>query len=85
VICVTRIRGQLAAVNPDLIETIECNPDTTICFVSVEKLLVQESLQEIVERVHEYRKSLMERYAVSPLHQVSGARVRKNEERNEDG
>ncbi len=54
VICVTRIKGQLAAVNPDLIETVESNPDTTICFVSGEKLLVQETLEEIVERVHDW-------------------------------
>ncbi|MFO7180316.1 MAG: flagellar FlbD family protein [Pseudomonadota bacterium] len=78
-ICVTRMRGQLAAINPDLIETIEANPDTTICFVSGEKLLVQESLQEIVERVHEYRKSIMQSYAISPPSHVGGARNRRSD------
>jgi flagellar protein FlbD len=74
VICVTRIKGQPAAVNPDLIESVESNPDTTICFVSGEKLLVQESLQEIVDRVHEYRRSLVEHYSINPERHVSGSR-----------
>jgi flagellar protein FlbD len=74
VICVTRIRGQVAAVNPDLIESVESNPDTTICFVSGEKLLVQESLQEIVDRVHEYRRSLVENYSINPERHVNGSR-----------
>jgi len=74
VICVTRIKGQLAAVNPDLIETVESNPDTTICFVSGEKLLVQESLEEIVERVHDYRRSLLENYSINPERHTTGSR-----------
>ena len=73
-ICVTRIKGQLAAVNPDLIETVESNPDTTICSVSGEKLLVQETLEEIVERVHDYRRSLIENYAINPERHTTGSR-----------
>jgi flagellar protein FlbD len=64
----------VAAVNPDLIESVESNPDTTICFVSGEKLLVQESLQEIVDRVYDYRRSLIENYSINPERHVSGSR-----------
>ncbi|HEY6562619.1 MAG TPA: flagellar FlbD family protein [Polyangiaceae bacterium] len=56
---VTRIKGQHAAVNPDLIETIEETPDTVICFTSGEKMIVLESLQEIIDRVVAFRRALL--------------------------
>src|SRR5687767_13108900 len=59
VIHVTRIKGQHAAVNPDLIETIEETPDTVICFTSGEKMIVRESLQEIIDRVVAFRRALL--------------------------
>ena len=59
VIHVTRIKGQHAAVNPDLIETIEETPDTVICFTSGEKMIVRESLQEIIDLVVAFRRALL--------------------------
>jgi flagellar protein FlbD len=59
VIHVTRIKGQHAAVNPDLIETIEETPDTVICFINGEKMLVLESMQELIDRVVEFRRALL--------------------------
>ena len=43
-ISVTRLKGQPVALNPDMIESVEENPDTTIRLTSGEKLLVRESL-----------------------------------------
>jgi flagellar protein FlbD len=68
VIHVTRIKGQHAAINPDLIETVEETPDTVICFTSGEKMLVRESLQEIIDRVVEFRRSLIADHAAHPVH-----------------
>ena len=39
-ITVTRLKGQMVALNPDMIESVEENPDTTIRLTSGEKLLV---------------------------------------------
>jgi flagellar protein FlbD len=43
--------------NADLIKTLESVPDTVVTLLSGEKLLVRESVDEIVERVKEYRRS----------------------------
>jgi flagellar protein FlbD len=58
VICVTRIKGQRVALNPDLIETVEQMPDTTIRLVSGENILVRETLGEIIELTVHYRRRI---------------------------
>jgi flagellar protein FlbD len=42
-------------VNPDLIEVIEARPDTTVSLVNKHRYVVDDSVEEIVERVIEYR------------------------------
>lgn len=66
-ISVTRLKGQVVALNPDMIESVEENPDTTIRLTSGEKLLVRESLQEVVELVASYRRYLLSALSVQPL------------------
>jgi flagellar protein FlbD len=66
-ISVTRLKGQVVALNPDLIESVEENPDTTIRLISGEKLLVRESLVEVVQLVAEYRRYIVSALAVQPL------------------
>lgn len=65
-ISVTRLKGQVVAINPDLIECVEENPDTTVRLTSGEKLIVRESLEEIIARVVEYRRYLLSAFAVTP-------------------
>ena len=72
-ISVTRLKGQVVALNPDMIESVEENPDTTIRLTSGEKLLVRESLVQVVELVAEYRRYLLSALSVQPL---SGAFTR---------
>lgn len=66
-ISVTRLKGQIVALNPDLIESVEENPDTTIRLISGEKLLVRESLAEVVQLVAEYRRYILSALSVQPL------------------
>jgi flagellar protein FlbD len=66
-ISVTRLKGQTVALNPDMIESVEENPDTTIRLTSGEKLLVRESLQQVVELVASYRRYLLSALSVQPL------------------
>jgi flagellar protein FlbD len=66
-ISVTRLKGQVVALNPDMIESVEENPDTTIRLTSGEKLLVRESLEQVVELVASYRRYLLSALSVQPL------------------
>ena len=57
---VTKFSGVEVALNADLIETIEATPDTVIALTNGKKLMVKETMEEIVERVVEYRKRVFE-------------------------
>ncbi|MBU6376594.1 MAG: flagellar FlbD family protein [Bdellovibrionales bacterium] len=45
--------------NAELVKTVESVPDTVITLVSGEKLLVRESANEVVERIKQYRRSVL--------------------------
>jgi len=54
-IVVTKLNGSQFAINPDLIERITCNPDTTLVMVDGTKYIVTESLHEAIEKITHYR------------------------------
>jgi flagellar protein FlbD len=65
-IILNRLGGSQVAVNPDLIERAEPTPDTVITMVDGHKLLVAESVQEVVDAVRVWRASVAaEAYALS--------------------
>lgn len=51
----TRLNGNRMAVNSDLILCAESAPDTLLTMVTGEKLIVMESLAEIVDQMAAYR------------------------------
>jgi flagellar protein FlbD len=53
---VTRLNGKIYYVNPHQIEYIESNPDTTLVMLSGKRLVVQESVDQIRERIVAYRR-----------------------------
>lgn len=53
---VTRINRLPLVLNSDLIEHIEATPDTVISLTNGQKLVVLESIQEVVRRVIEFRR-----------------------------
>ena len=55
---VTKLNGLKTLINPDLIETVESNPDTVISFTTGRKIIVKESRQEVNNLVKSYRKEL---------------------------
>ena len=57
-IVVTRFNGKRFVVNAELIRTVEENPDTTITLTSGDRLIVKETMREVVERAVEYGRSL---------------------------
>ena len=55
---VTKLNGLKTLINPDLIETVESNPDTVISFTTGRKIIVKESRQEVNNLVKSYRKEI---------------------------
>ena len=56
----TRLNNQALTVNSDLIKFVEQSPDTLITLVSGEKIVVRESLEEILARLVEFRRTVLQ-------------------------
>jgi len=54
----TRLNQTEFYVNPHLIEFIEALPDTTIRMMSERKIIVKESIDDIMEKIVDYRKKI---------------------------
>jgi len=54
----TRLNNQALVVNCDLIKYVEKSPDTVITLVTGDKLVVRESVEEVLERVVKFRLSV---------------------------
>jgi flagellar protein FlbD len=52
----TRLGGVVFFLNPHHIEYIENNPDTTIVLLSDKRIVVKETVDEIRQRIVEYRR-----------------------------
>ena len=57
-IALTRLNGQEMVINAELIETVEKTPDTIIGLITGKRFMVRESVEEVTERVMEYRRQL---------------------------
>jgi flagellar protein FlbD len=55
----TRINHVPLVVNADLIEHIEATPDTIISLTNGQKLVVLESIEDVVKRVIEFRRAVL--------------------------
>jgi flagellar protein FlbD len=56
----TRLNNHPLVVNSDLIKFVEQAPDTVITLVSGEKIVVQECAQDVLERVIQFRRSVLQ-------------------------
>lgn len=54
----TRLNRSMVAVNPDQILWVEASPDTTLCFTNGEKLLVRESVDEVMREFVEVKRRI---------------------------
>ncbi len=55
----TRINHIPLVLNSDLIEHIEATPDTIISLTNGQKIVVAESVDDVVQRVIEFRRSIL--------------------------
>lgn len=55
----TRINHAPLVLNSDLIEHIEATPDTVITLTNAQKMMVLESAEEVIQRVIEFRRCIL--------------------------
>jgi flagellar protein FlbD len=58
---VTRLNDSELVINTDLIEFVEAIPDTIISLTTGKKIMVKESIDEIVGRVTDFKRGIMNR------------------------
>lgn len=64
-IVLTRLNGARFALNPDLIERADANPDTTLLMVDGTTYVVTEPIDELVELIVDFRARVLSRADVS--------------------
>jgi len=55
----TRLSDEEFVLNSDLIETLDATPDTVITLTTGQRLRVQESTDDILSRIMEFRRAIM--------------------------
>jgi flagellar protein FlbD len=55
-ITLTRLNGQAFVLNAEKIRYVESTPDTVVCCDSGEKMMVKESLSEVMRRAIDYAR-----------------------------
>jgi flagellar protein FlbD len=58
-IVLTRLNGPSFALNPDLIERVEADPDTVVVLIGGARYPVDESVDELLERIREFRGQII--------------------------
>jgi flagellar protein FlbD len=56
----TRLNNSPLIVNSDLVKFVEQSPDTVITLVNGEKILVREKADEVLTRIVEFRRSVLQ-------------------------
>ena len=55
-ITLTRLNGQAFVMNAEKIKYVEATPDTVVCCDTGEKMMVRETLTEVMKRAIEYAR-----------------------------
>lgn len=53
---VTRINDAPLVINADLIEFVEASPETIICLTTGKKIMVKQTIDEIIDRVADFKR-----------------------------
>ncbi len=62
---VTRLNDSVMVINVEKIQSLQATPDTVITFTNHDKIMVKEPIEEISQRIVEYRRSINCRVADS--------------------
>lgn len=67
-ISLIKLNGREITINAELIESLEATPDTVVSLVTGNRLVVRNSVEDIVAKVMEYRKKInSERKIINPI------------------
>jgi flagellar protein FlbD len=55
---VTRLNNTVMVINIEKIQSLQSTPDTVITFTNHDKIMVKEPLEEVSQRIVEYRRML---------------------------
>ncbi len=55
---VTRLDGSPVVINAELIELVETTPDTVLSLTTSKKMVIRESVQEVVDRIVRYNRMI---------------------------
>lgn len=67
---VSRINGKEFVINSELIEFVESTPDTVISFTTGKKVVVQESVDDIINKVIEFKRQTYQNNLMSQRKEV---------------
>ncbi|HUO25897.1 MAG TPA: flagellar FlbD family protein [Candidatus Aquilonibacter sp.] len=82
----TRLNNQPLVVNADLIKFIETSPDTVITLLTGEKLVVRESVEEVLDRVAEFQRRFYRRIGpAADFDFTAGAKIPRPPEKSGGG
>ena len=72
-IVLTKLNDVPFALNPDMIETVQENPDTTICLFNKNIYIVKESMQEVMAKIIDFRRKINEAHrCIAPEYLAGG-------------
>src|SRR5271167_234061 len=81
----TRLNNHPLVVNSDLIKFVEQSPDTVITLVNGDKIVVRESAQDVLERVVQFRRSVLQGIMLCPDNNGSALPLVVNGNANANG
>jgi flagellar protein FlbD len=55
---VTRLNDSVMVINVEKIQSVQSTPDTLITFTNHDKIMVKEPIEEVSQRIVEYRRTL---------------------------
>ncbi|HMI85471.1 MAG TPA: flagellar FlbD family protein [Polyangiaceae bacterium] len=64
-VTLSRLNGSVVAINPDLITWIDVTPDTIVSLLGGDKIIVREPLEEVIELIVAFRRSVGPAYTGS--------------------
>ncbi len=62
---VNRLDGSILVINADLIEFVEAIPETIVCLTTGKKIMVRETIDEIINRVAQFKRMSADRMQAS--------------------
>lgn len=55
---VTRLNDSIMVINVEKIQSVQSTPDTVITFTNQDRIMVKEALEEVSQRIVEYRRAV---------------------------